>query len=433
MRDQILYNALKDLTVRYMSVLRDSVLRRGGLPQRLVPKVEFGKDGSFSVGSESKPDFRLLAATTALDFVNDKTNEALTNGLLRHGSIASLLKDKGASVVPMAFAYNILQPMITRQLIMQDGVEFKEAEFESNYKSFEDYLNSEEDEYLLSAPLANFAMEADMERVGPFNIRKLNADEFAVYNGIAADSDSLARIFPFGHLRFVLEMTAVVKRGFPALTQTHQDCFWWFVAIMKLTETGSVGFDTIWCRPLSWTGMSVRVGTAYPRRRIVGRPYTLQSQSLPRLRHYWKLVEQIAEKQPPFWKVALQRFCDAVDRPRPDEALVDYWIACESLFGEDVEFGEFAYRLSLRIAHFLGTEPVERKKIRATVKEAYRARGLLLHGARNLDQSKLMAQTSAMEEITREALCKCLKDQIQSRDEMIRQIEASIVGNPAPQ
>jgi len=87
--------------------------------------------------------------------------------------------------------------------------------------------------------------------------------------------------------------------------------------------------------------------------------------------------------------------------------------------------------LSLRIAHFLETEPMGRVKMRTVAKEAYRARGLLLHGARNLDQTRLRAQTLAMEEITRKAICRCLEGQFQSRKEMIGGIEASIVGSPA--
>jgi hypothetical protein len=321
--------------------------------------------------------------------------------------------------------------MITRQLNAQKGIEFGEAEFESNYQAFDEYLHSAEDRYLFSAPLANFSMETEMERVSPFTIRRLTADEFAAYNGITADPYSLGRSFPLQPFRFVLEMEGTVKRGSPPLTQTYQDRFWWFVAMMKLTKAGSVGYSTVWTQPLSWSGMSFGIGTAYPRFTVLGKPYTLQSQDLPRLRRYWELVEPTVGKQAPFWTMALQRFCDAVDRVRADEALVDYWIACESLFGEDVEIGELTYRLSLRIAHFLGSEAIEREKIRAAAKVAYRGRGLLLHGARNLDQTKLMAQTSAMEEITRKAICRCLDDQFQSREEMIREIEASIVGSPA--
>jgi len=274
-----------------MDALQDSLPRGGGLPTRLVPKVEFDTNGSLTVGRESKPDFGLLAATTLIDFVNDKVNEALIIDLLRHEGIVNLLKDKGVSIIPMAFAYNILQPMITRQLVMQNGIQFNEGEFASNYRAFEEYMNSEEDRYILSAPLSNFTMESDIERIGPFTIRKLNADEFAAYNGITADPDSLARSISLPHLEFVLEMPTTVKRGSPALTQTNQECFWWLVAIMKLTKAGSVGYTTIWGQPLSWSGMSFGVGNAYPRYTVVGRPYILQNQDLPGLRAHWEIVE----------------------------------------------------------------------------------------------------------------------------------------------
>jgi len=434
MKDKDLHDRLKDLTVRYMELLRRSTSQRGGaLPQRLIPKIEFGLNGSMTIDKESKPDFGMLAATTLLDFVNDPSNEAIIKAVLENQSVVRLLKDKGVAIVPMAFAYNILQPMITRQLVSQNGIEMDEAEFDANYQAFEEYLDSEEDCYLFLAPLENFDMETESETVGPLTIRKLTAEEFAAFNGITAEPFSSASNFPFQPYRFVLEMKGAVKRGGPPLTQTYQDRFWWLVAMMKLTKAGSVGYNTVWAQPLSWSGMSFGQGSAYPRHTILGKSVALRYQDLSRLRHYWELVEPFVGRQTPFWMVALQRFCDAVDRHRPDEALLDYWIACESLFGEDIEIGELTYRLSLRIAHFLGMSPVERAKLRDDAKKAYHARGHLLHGARNLDHSKLAAQTLAIGEITRRSLCKCVEEQYQSRDEMIRGIEASIMGKSTGQ
>lgn len=126
--------------------------------------------------------------------------------------------------------------------------------------------------------------------------------------------------------------------------------------------------------------------------------------------------------------IALQRFSDGVDRLRTDEALVDYWIACESLFGSEVETGELTYKLSLRIAHFLASNPAHRAALREAAKEAYRGRGALLHGSRELDMNRLASQTSTMEDITRRAVRRCLLDTVESRDKMISDIEASILG-----
>ncbi len=77
MQDQDLHDKLKELTARYMALLKDLTTRRGQvLPQRAVPKVEFGANGSLSVDNESRPDFGLLVTTTLHDFTNDPANEA---------------------------------------------------------------------------------------------------------------------------------------------------------------------------------------------------------------------------------------------------------------------------------------------------------------------------------------------------------------------
>jgi hypothetical protein len=331
----------------------------------------------------------------------------------------------------MAFGYNVLQPFLTRQLLLQGRFVFEDQAFEDNYRDLEMYLYGSEDKYLLVAPLANFGMKAENERVGPLTIRRMNEDEFAAYNGITADPLSMTRAGVPDWYRFVVESEVSVPRGSAPLRSIDQDRFWWLEALMKLVKVGSVTYSMIWVKPLSLTGMSFRSGSIFPRQTRIGKPYTLDEADSAELRHYWALAEPFIGKQPPFWMIALQRFSEGVDRLRLDEALVDYWIACESLFGDDVEMGELTYKLSLRMAQFLGGTPSERATLREAAKDAYRGRGALLHGSRKLDAARLATQTSTMEDATRRALRKCILDAYPSREEMIGRIERSILGEPS--
>jgi hypothetical protein len=428
MQDQDLHDILRNLTIRYSEFLEESFHEAAALPRRPVPKVQFDKPGGFSITPEPEPDFQLIVVTSLSTFEKDPTVKGLTDALLRHRDIMHLLSDKGVDVAPGSLSYHVLQPLFTRELVAQKGIKYDDAKFEPNYQTFEEYLHSAEDRYLVFAPLANFDMETETERVGPITIRKLSDAEFVAFNGFVPGGFSRPWDFSFRPFRFTLEMEVTVERGRQPPTQRAQNLFWWLVAAMKLTKAEPTGYDTIWCQPLSWTGMSFGMGTNPPRYAMMGKPFKLAAQDLPNLRGYWNLLEPAVDKDPFFWKIALERFCDAVDRTRADEALVDYWIACESLFGEDVEIGELTYRLSLRIAHFLDSNPTERERIRAVIKEAYRVRGRLLHGARKTNPTELTEQTLAMKEITKRAISRCLEDHFQSRGDMIQRIESSILG-----
>jgi hypothetical protein len=357
---------------------------------------------------------------------SDPTAEQIIRDLLLRPDVLKLLTDKGVSVVPGAFIHNVLLPLVRQQLMRQDGTTFDQAAFDASYDEFEEYLRSAEDKYLYFAPLGNFRMEPATEKIGPFIIRRLNQEEYLAYSGFSNPSAFMTSRPPYTY-EFAVEVVGTVPRGASPLTQTIQDQFWWLVAAMKLLRSGSVGYHMIWTRPLTWSGMSFGSGPAYPRHLVVGRQYVLSEQDAAELRELWAKLSHLVGAPPRFWMQALHRFLDGVDRVRPDEALVDYWIACESLFGEDIEVGELSYRLSLRIAHFLGGNGTERETIRNTARRAYKERGRLLHGSTKLNTQELVNQSAAMEDLTRRALHNCILNRLDSRDKLIVDIEKSIV------
>lgn len=433
MPDESLRDQLRDLVIQFLRSIEVGLTVNGrSIPHRQVPHVDVQANGSMSFDTTQEPDFGTLAGFTLLDFMKDSGNLSRIQVILEQPEVSKLLSDKGVAVMPMAFAYNVLQPLIVKQLYAQRGVDFDESSFDSNYRAFEDYLRSSTDSYVLTAPLRYFSMESEEERVGPFAIRRLARDEFALYNGITTDPSSLIQIPPDAMSRFALDLDVMVPRGSTPLTSETQDRFWWCVAVMKLLKPGTLGYNWIWVRPTGWTGMSFSAGSGRMLSAPIGNPYRLARADLSTLHAYWNFAEPLIGKEPPFWFTALHRFSDAVNRARADEALVDYWIACESLFGEDVEHGELTYRLSLRIAHFLESDPDSRERLRASVKHAYRVRGQLLHGSRRLNPQQLLNQARVMEEVTRRSLQKCLIAGLRSRTGMIESIEKSIVGRSNP-
>jgi len=417
---------LNDLVTRYLKYLYEvEIPVKDEEPIGHVRNVNTNKNDSFFSDFRLNPHLGANILITLTNFSKIQDNSILIEDILRNDGIIQLLKDKGVAIKPGALIYNVLHPLILRQIYIQDGVELNESGFNSKYEAFEKYLFSENDSYRLFALIDNFAMEGDKESIGPISIRRLTPEENTAYNGDVADPALRVRDPSLSIFEFVLEMNIIVPRGSPPLTQQNQDIFRWLVGIMKLIKTGSVCFNTIWVQPMSWSGMSFGGGSGSPRHSVVHKPYYLKGEDLVRLREYWSKVESYIGQSEPFWAIPLQRFCDAVDRYRSDEALIDYWIACESLFGPK-EWRNKTKILSTRIGGFLGTTPEQQDEIGEIARRAYHTRGVIMHNIGELDNTRLSKEVIEMERITRLAICKCLEIGYASSEEMLKEIDSKI-------
>ncbi|MNT52886.1 hypothetical protein D3C72_1899370 [compost metagenome] len=93
------------------------------------------------------------------------------------------------------------------------------------------------------------------------------------------------------------------------------------------------------------------------------------------------------------------------DRTRDEDILIDTWVALESLFVPE-KSPEINYRVSLRIAFFLGTTPEDRVEISKNIRYSYGYRSTIAHGGERKKKDKLSDKESL--KLTREALRKSL-------------------------
>jgi Apea-like HEPN len=86
--------------------------------------------------------------------------------------------------------------------------------------------------------------------------------------------------------------------------------------------------------------------------------------------------------------LALARFDDAYARAKPEDRLVDYWVALEALFTAGIR-EELKYRASLRIAHFAGARASQdvREELFELIQKSYDWRSSVVHRA-DLDKEK---------------------------------------------
>jgi len=101
-------------------------------------------------------------------------------------------------------------------------------------------------------------------------------------------------------------------------------------------------------------------------------------------------------------QVAMGRFNGAYERARPEDKLVDLWVALEALFLKRDEQMELSYRAALRIARFVGEDAPERVEVFEGMKKSYRARSRVVHA--DPPPPDVAHTTTFTEEVLRKAL-----------------------------
>jgi len=106
--------------------------------------------------------------------------------------------------------------------------------------------------------------------------------------------------------------------------------------------------------------------------------------------------------------LALRRFDMAYQRDFLEDRLIDLWVALESLFGTPSEVQELRYKFAMRIAHFIGSNPVDREDIFQGMKDAYLRRSKVVHGVGS--QADIRKAARDTEDALRRSLCKAVSE-----------------------
>jgi hypothetical protein len=106
-------------------------------------------------------------------------------------------------------------------------------------------------------------------------------------------------------------------------------------------------------------------------------PYTITAEIAARLQTLWPKADRAMSN--PRLVLAIGRLGDSYARKKPEDKLVDYWIALETLFATDAT-QELKYRVSLRIARFIGKTTQQRQALFQEIKRSYDQRSDVVHG-----------------------------------------------------
>lgn len=259
---------------------------------------------------------------------------------------------------------------------------FDEKAFDTAFNQLMTEVHSQVAGVTELSPLMNAQMECDRIEIDPgVTIRKLTIDEleewlnesmeypFMMMHGVSqVDPSSLdcaievtyekGRYEAWGTRRDILEKVSDLVTALRLLTDKNVH-----IAFTKRRS------DSI-LQPGRGTSSSIRT-------RLRGANAELTPSLQPELVAMWKRIQAVPTDSTV--RLALRRWDIVSERFSDEDALIDYWIALESLFAPD-SFQEVRYRVSLRIAAFVGVSADEREQIYNDLRDSYDLRSRIVHG-----------------------------------------------------
>ena len=196
------------------------------------------------------------------------------------------------------------------------------------------------------------------------------------------------------------------------------------ISALRLFKPGTVGYNFIRSEALDWNPASVTSLSSgkftYP---YFGK-YHLKTDEIEDFKDFLKELND--KNKAKFLDIPLRYFNYAYTRERLEDKLIDYMIAFEGLFIK--EKAELSYRLSLRVAAFLGENRDEKGKIFTLMRRTYDLRSDIVHGSSYSKNIEINEEKLSFEELVswvEELLRKSIKKSIETGQEPKQILENS--------
>ena len=399
-RNKKFYQLSKDLCKAALLSL-DSYLERWEEPvYTCVEEAEFRDDGGIGIESRLVPYWDILVANHSNSLMALPEFANLRNFVAGSELAKELLVDGGgANLTPQEFDRWLYQftfiPLIRDYLSKTHSLDFNEEVFNDLYEDLEQYCYSPTIRVFNIAPLFHFEMQPDAIDVSGDSsliIRRLTGQERSRLWRMASDSASLSRR-DMHNLRFAAEMAKEVVKQKPFFDP--KESFITLEVLLRLITRQPVAIDfVLQHREPSRHGIPL-IPSYYTWRKtreqrlmhIIRRFFTLKHIEL--LQRLWQ--GNIAIGNNTRFTLALHRFGSAFDEANLEDKLIDLWIGLEALFSVGIK-QELSYRISLRIAYFLGKTAEAREKIFNRLRESYKCRGSIVHSGQSRGSLDVITQ-----------------------------------------
>ena len=136
---------------------------------------------------------------------------------------------------------------------------------------------------------------------------------------------------------------------------------------------------------------------------VIGEKCVIEEKEISELK---TILEFLINEKDSQFIVAQRRLSLGRERKELEDRLIDYMIGLEALYLPDGN-QELSFRLSLRMAFLLRTDPSDRKEMYSFAREMYKTRSNIVHGNK---YDLNVGEISKLEELLRESVKLWIKD-----------------------
>lgn len=283
----------------------------------------------------------------------------------------------------------LLRSLLTSLFMESNEAIFDEERLKKLYEKMENWFYSKTLRYKYFAPISNFSMEQDRLKLAPgFAIVKITKEEKERLLSISSAFHSTFPILASKEyaFEFITDQPKYIgdrpenpeERLQPQ--NTAQALFRDASSALRLYKPSLIGFNHVWILDTLWEfpGIHSTSSNAGPVD-YVGDHMKLEVREIPEFLTLWKRYKKVTQRSLKKILSSVSRLNFGTERGRAEDKLVDYYVGFESLFLNDNN-PELSYRLALLVAHWLGVDHTDRKKIYTIIKEGYDQRSTIVHG-----------------------------------------------------
>ena len=339
----------------------------------------------------------------------------LDNKIIPESLIPSNFSDEKAKASAKdMIRYNYIGSFLIEYFSRIGSVKFDEEIFDKIYNEFETFFSLTKIKYLLITPVWNFESEVNEIDLGEgLKIKAITTDEFIMLQRLAR---SYTNSFSFNPISIndILSIKFVIEEEYEAdpsiLGGNSNRKTEMLITALRTNKLGALHYDMSIQKSKFWKvcGGLVILGRSQTKN-LFGTPYKLSASEASTFKAFWSSFKKFNLNQHKFLEVAIKRLNYSYDRSKAEDKVIDSFVALEAMFLTGSEKSELSYRLSVRIATFLGNSSEDKNHIFSDIRKAYKTRSDIVHGDSAVNQSDIAEISPKIEEYTRRSLKRFLE------------------------